>query len=532
MNKNWVTTLLSTVVVSGLTLAACSPDNAARKNDVKSGAESANAVSAAGFPIVKEPLKLKMFTRIAPSNGPFKDMPVFQDFEKMSNVQVEFIEAPTDGFAEKKNLLFASNELPDALYRAGLTPLEAIRYGSGGQLIPLEKLIETYAPNLKKLMDTYPEIRSAITTPEGHIYAIPGIVTVNAARTDKKWMNQAWLKKLNLKEPETTDDLYEVLKAFRDKDPNGNGKQDEIPMTARASAGSGLGLPVIDMMSGSFGLDKQLGYYINLENDKVQIWMGNDRNKELLMYLNKLYSEKLLDQELFSHKEAQYLAKQTAGNTGFFFDQTNNPFIAIADQYIGIPPVKGPHGDRLQSHAAPVPRDFGAFAITSVNKNPEATMRWIDYFYGDEGSTLLRFGRQGENYELREGIPYYTDAFLATGNQSKITPYAGGGAPHLISDKVASYINPPQVQEAQKKLDPFMPKVRYAAPMFDEQTAQKINVLRNDIDKYYEEQSTKFIAGALSFDKWGEFQATLKKMKIDELQKLYQDAYDNLKKQK
>ncbi|NOU72494.1 extracellular solute-binding protein [Paenibacillus sp. LMG 31458] len=528
MKRNWGTVLLSTLVVSSMALSACSSDTPSKEKEGTTKVDDVKTVSSAGFPIVKEPIKLKMFTRIAPTNGPFKDMPVFKDFEKMSNVQVEFIEAPTDGFPEKKNLLFASNELPDAMYRSGLTQLEAIKYGAGGQLIPLEKLIDSYAPNLKKLMETYPEIRSAITTPEGHIYAIPGIVTVNSARTDKRWMNQAWLKKLNLKEPETTDELYEVLKAFREKDPNGNGKQDELPMTARNDK-----LSVVTQMAGSFGLDLQFGYNINLDNDKVNIWMGSDRNKELLMYLNKLYSEKLLDQELFTQKEAQYLAKQGSGNTGFFFDQTNNPMLdtKVANQYMGIAPVKGPHGDRMQSNAAPVPRDFGAFAITPVNKYPEATMRWIDYFYSDEGSTLLRFGRKGENYELREGIPYYTDAFLATGNQSKITPYAGGGAPHLISEKVASYINPLQVQEAQKKLDPFMPKVKFAPPMFDEQTAQKINMLRNDIDKYYEEQSTKFIVGALNFDKWGEFQATLKKMKIDELQQLYQATYDNLKKQ-
>lgn len=525
MKRNWGSALLSTLIVSGITLSACNSETPGKSNGDPSGGDAATMVSSSGFPIVEEPLKLKMFTRVAPTNGPFKEMPVFQEYEQMSNIQVEFIEAPTDGFNEKKNLLFASNELPDAFFRSNITPLEAIRYGSGGQLIPLEELIENYAPNIKQLMDTYPEIRSAITTPEGHIYAIPGIVTVNAARTDKKWMNQAWLKKLNLKEPETTEELYEVLLAFRDQDPNGNGVQDEIPMTARG------GLSIVTAMAGSFGLDFQLGYNINLEDDQVKIWMGSDRNKDMLMYLNKLYSEKLLDQELFTQKEAQYLAKQGSGNTGFFFDQTNNAMMDVADQYIGIPPLEGPHGDRLQSGAAPVPRDFGAFAITSVNKYPEATLRWVDYFYSDEGSTLLRFGRLNDNYEMRDGIPYYTDAFLATNNQPKITPYAGGGAPHLISEEVASYINPPQVQEAQKKLDPFMPEVRYATPMFDEQTAQKINVLRNDIDKYYEEQSTKFIAGTLSFDKWEEFQATLKKMNMDELQRLYQDAYDNLKEQ-
>jgi putative aldouronate transport system substrate-binding protein len=66
--------------------------------------------------------------------------------------------------------------------------------------------------------------------------------------------------------------------------------------------------------------------------------------------------------------------------------------------------------------------------------------------------------------------------------------------------------------------------------MFDEQTAQEVNILRNDIDKYYEEQSTKFIVGALGFDKWEQFQSTLKKMRIEELEKIYQDAYDKMQK--
>ncbi|WP_059053970.1 extracellular solute-binding protein [Paenibacillus senegalimassiliensis] len=521
-HRNWGKAAISTMLVAALVLGGCGAGGDNKKSAAGGGSEV--VVSKEGFPIVQEPITLKMFTRIAPVNGPFKDMPVFQDYEKMSNVKVEFIEAPTDGFQEKKNLLFASNELPDVMFRSGITPLEAVRYGAGGQLIPLEDMIEEYAPNFNKLMEQYPEIRAAITTPEGHIYSLPGIVTLGSARTDKKWINKAWLEKLNLKEPETLDELYDVLVAFRDGDPNGNGQKDELPLTART------GLPIVVAMSGSYGLDLQFGYNINIVDDKVEIWMGNEKNKELLMYLNKLYKEKLLDPEIFSQTEAQFLAKQGTGNTGMFFDQTNNNFLPIADQYVGIAPPEGPYGDRLQSQGSPVPRDPGAFAITSVNKYPEVSLRWIDYFYTDEGSTLLRFGREGEHYEIVDGIPHYKPEFSTAETQPKLTPYAGGGAPHIISEYVASYINPPQVQEAQKKLDPYMPEVRYAAPMFDEETAQKVNMLRNDIDKYYEEQSTKFIAGALSFDKWDEFQATLKKMNLEELQQIYQEAYDKMEK--
>ncbi|MDO3408928.1 extracellular solute-binding protein [Saccharibacillus sp. CPCC 101409] len=523
MRRNWKKAAMSLTVIAAMTLGGCA--SGGDKDEASSkGETSGQTVSKEGFPIVEQPIKLQMFTRIAPVNGPFKDMPVFQDYEKTSNIQTEFIESPTDGFQEKKNLLFASNELPDVMYRSGISALEAVRYGSGGQLIPLEDMLADYAPNFSKLMDEYPEIRAAITTPEGHIYTLPGIVTLDAARTDKKWINKSWLDKLGLEEPQTIDELYDVLVAFRDGDPNGNGKKDELPMTARS------GLSIVPLMSGSYGLDQQFGYNINIADDKVEIWMGSERNKELLMFLNKLYAENLLDRDLFAHTEAQFLAKQGTGNTGMFFDQTNNNFLPIADQYVGIAPPEGPHGDRLQAQGAPVPRDAGAFAITSVNKYPEASLRWVDYFYTDEGSTLLRFGREGEHYEIVDGIPQYKPEYSTADTQPKLTPYAGGGAPHLISEYVASYINPPQVQEAQKKLDPYMPEIRYAAPMFDEATAQKVNMLRNDIDKYYEEQSTKFIAGALSFDKWDEFQSTLKKMNIEELQQIYQDAYDKMEK--
>jgi putative aldouronate transport system substrate-binding protein len=530
MRKTWGKYTLATMIVTSLIASGCSNGGNEGGNEGNTGGANGSGsaetgVKADGFPIVEAPITLKMFTRVAPVNGPFKDMPVFQDYEKLSNIKVEFIETPTDGFAEKKNLLFASNELPDAIYRSGLSQLESIRYGTAGQLIPLEGLIEQYAPNLKSLLEQYPEIRAGITTPEGHIYAIPGIVTLGSARTDKRWINQSWLDKLGLEMPTTTDELYDVLVAFRDGDANGNGQADELPMTAR------VGMPIVNHMAGAFGLDSQLGYNINLENDKVDIWSGNERHKELLMYLNKLYKEKLIDQEIFSHTEAQFLAKQGTGNTGYFFDQTNNNFLSIQDQYVGIAPPEGPHGDRLHSQIGPVGRDYGAFAITSVNKHPEATMRWIDYFYGDEGSTLLRFGREGEHYELKDGMPYYTEEFLSViENQAKITPYAGGGAPHIISDKVASFINPPQVQQAFEALEPYLPEIRYAPPLFDEATAQEVNVLRNDIDKYIEEQSTKFIAGALSFDKWEEFQSTLEKMNIAKLETLYQEAYDKMDK--
>lgn len=80
---------------------------------------------------------------------------------------------------------------------------------------------------------------TAITAPDGNIYALPSINDCyHCSMAQKMWIYKPWLDKLGLDVPTTTDELYTVLKAFKDKDPNGNGKADEVPLTG-APRGSG-----------------------------------------------------------------------------------------------------------------------------------------------------------------------------------------------------------------------------------------------------------------------------------------------------
>src|SRR5690606_41257130 len=81
-----------------------------------------------GFPIVDEEITLNFFARKSPPNGPYKDMLVFQEYEKMTNMKIVWDDVPQDGFTERKNLQFSSKKLPDAFYKASITQLEAIKY--------------------------------------------------------------------------------------------------------------------------------------------------------------------------------------------------------------------------------------------------------------------------------------------------------------------------------------------------------------------------------------------------------------------
>ncbi len=166
----------------------------------------------------------------------------------------------------------------------------------------------------KKMLEENPDVKRSITTVDGHIYSLPRVSVGSTSIWYKGpiWYNGKWLEALDVKElPETTDEFYELLVRFRDEDPNGNGEADEIPM--------------IDVnmdstrhwMLGAFGM-KEWG--IEEQNGKVRYTPITEEYKSYLTYMNKLYSQKLLDSETFSQADEQKKAKGQNNRVGAFPD--------------------------------------------------------------------------------------------------------------------------------------------------------------------------------------------------------------------
>lgn len=74
---------------------------------------------------------------------------------------------------------------------------------------------------------------------DGHIYALPLIIDEPRAFVPSRlWLNGDWMESLGIMtEPTTTDELYELLKRFKNEDPNKNGKNDEIPISSEKLGG-------------------------------------------------------------------------------------------------------------------------------------------------------------------------------------------------------------------------------------------------------------------------------------------------------
>ncbi len=151
--------------------------------------------------------------------------------EEKTNVHVQWDLVPEEDMQSKLNVMLSSGDIPDIIFGA-VNPSQLLLYGSQGIFVRLNELIAEHGPRATKLMDVQPVVRDVITAPDGSIYAMPGFgECYHCTMSQKLWLYQPWLEQLGLEIPETTDELEEVLKAFKDQDPNGNGDADEIPLS-------------------------------------------------------------------------------------------------------------------------------------------------------------------------------------------------------------------------------------------------------------------------------------------------------------
>lgn len=239
--------------------------------------------------------------------------------EEKTNVHINWKNFTKDVFVEKRNLAVASGDLPDAIFNADYSDYELLKLAKDGAIVPLNDLIENNMPNFKKVLEEAPEYKSMITAPDGNIYAFPWIEELGSSKEriqavdSMPWINVEWLKKLGLDMPKTTEELKEVLIAFKTKDPNGNGKADEIPLSFINKPGA----EDLAFLFASFGLGENPDHAVVSNDGKVIFTAAQEDYKEAVSFINELYKEGLIDIEAYTQDWSTYLAKERIRNTDF-----------------------------------------------------------------------------------------------------------------------------------------------------------------------------------------------------------------------
>lgn len=493
--------------------------------------------NAEGYPIVNTPVKMKMAGVRHPFHGPWEEMDMFKYMEEITNIQYEFEAVPSAGWQERKNLMFASLDLPDVFFASTFTQNELMRYGAREKLLmPLNDLIDKYAPNLVKLMEESPEIRKSITSYDGNIYSFPGLNMFPVATITTAWVNYKWLDALGVQKlPETTEELYDLLVRFRDEDPDGNGQKDSYPLV------SSLEEPLL----AAFGHIPEENFEV--KNDQVIFTPVQEGYKEYLKYSQRLYREGLIDQEAFTQTPQQIQAKGKENKVGLqTMSVPDNVFTAPTNEesvkYPILPALTSPvNSEKIYKRKSGI--NVGAAALSVNNPYPEAMVRWIDHFYSVDGSRLGLYGLEGVMWEFvdkeKGTVRYMTENIEPTGLahgqfRGRLTPAVGVVPPLNNSQEIyLSFVGDTLVihrnDEVIEKLDPHavvgFPIVNYDATEF-----LALDRLSADINSFVSEHRVKFITGTDSIDdQWGAYVDQLKNLGYEELVDVKQAAYDRWK---
>lgn len=207
-------------------------------------------------------------------------LPMFKQIEEKCNVNFVW-DAVESGYSEKKAVVLASNDLPDIFF-AGLTSDDIV--ANPELFVDMSTLLD-YAPNVKNMFEEVPLTKYVSTYGDNGILSLPQVTGFNPRSWEVMMINKTWLDKLGLEVPTTLDELEEVLKAFKEQDPNGNGKADEIPMDWPCEYGHG---PYC--LTGAYGLADDKGKII-LKDGVVDFLYTTEEYKNVTAWLHKLYAQ-------------------------------------------------------------------------------------------------------------------------------------------------------------------------------------------------------------------------------------------------
>ncbi len=397
-------------------------------------------------------------------------------------------------------------------------------HGEAGAFIDLEPLVKQYAPTIKKYLLDNEEARMLLVSNSGKMFAVAQMAAIKAKTGFL--VRKDWMDKLNLKVPVTPDDWVKMLRAFRDGDPNGNGRADEIPFFVRT---------VLDDMW-SWGTAYNAETYREnewaLRDGKFVYGATEPQFKEFLTFVHGLYTERLLDQEYLTRPSTfrdDALKNNIGGSTHDWFASTYTRVVKYQKDVpgmalLGVAPPSIPGRSkpytRIQMETVREP----GWAISVKNKHPVETLKFMEFVFSDEGMMLFNFGIPEKHYNPTSN--QYLDIILKDpdGLSEAINKLGSGNFPYRQHPDYERQFGTAEAHTARMLYEsvilPVFPPMRFA-----EKDTLRVADLREACRTYRDEMVNKFIVGTEPLEKFDAFVAQLRKIGAAELETLYADAY-------
>lgn len=484
-----------------------------------------------------------------------------QLLEKECNVDIQFMLLPTSlEDAKSKLALMASSgeKLPDVVCMQ-LTNLEVAEYGSKGVFQALNDYIgdASKTPNFNAIdEETRNAIVQAITSPDGNIYTLADYSPEDYNLTPYRcWINKTWLDNLGLETPTTTDELKAVLEAFATQDPNGNGIQDEIPLTGATSAVWGGFTPYYLMNSFIFYNANMAnnGLALDADGKTVIAPFTTDEWKQGLEYMNSLSEEGFLDPSMFTMDSTQFTAMLDqnpnavgcvcAGGWGYWTGSLDSENF---QDFELLAPLAGPEGTAYAATYQYTPNLY--WNVTKDCEDVDLAMQAGDLLYRQDVSYTTRYGEENVDWSTDEAVTsekvgLYQDMLgipckiaILDNQWSKVqNKHWYGACPHYLSTD--DYRGLDSMQNGDDNRNAVLRSTSYsmyyeAHPQlmpslnYTEEEAEGISGIATDVTTYVSSSMAEFITGNRPLSDWDNYREELDNMGLQQMIEKAQAAYD------
>jgi putative aldouronate transport system substrate-binding protein len=506
--------LMSVVLSMGLVLGACSNNGntPAPSSSTEPGASTAPS----------EGLKQQTFTFLNYSNPswPYDANWKIWDYIKEATGVTLDIQLPSGNLLEDAlSLAIASGDMPDLMWSQ--VKATSDKFGQQGALVNILDYVDEM-PNFKAWMEQYPTETQNVLSADGKMYVFPNAGIGESNR--RTWMyREDVFKKHNLTTPETWDELYETLKTLKAAYP------DSYPLTVR----NGL----------RYFMDFGAGFNVStdVEKNKASVYFDSasgewkyapiqDEYKAMLTYFNKFYQEELIPKDFLTidtkmwqdivSTDRAFITLDYMGRIDFFnaaLRQENPEFT----MNFMAPPAGWEGGPRKNAYTQVSEEGF---MISSKSSKIKEIVKFIDFFYSEEGKQLVSWGKEGDTYSGNAFTTKYADI----ADLRKQTGLSTDGTYTWFDFDSHISVSSPELKAAYEQA-PNYDSDKKISLTFTPEEQQVLSTKGDSLNGNRDENFAKFIIGTRSFSEWDKFVEEQKNLSYEEILTIYKTAHERSK---
>jgi putative aldouronate transport system substrate-binding protein len=356
------------------------------------------------------PITISVFSMAAMQQPP-SDNKIYKWIEE--NLHVTFSWDILVGEKDQKiGVMIAGGDYPDLLH------VDSSKFYESGALVPLDDLVEQYAPSIKR---HYAEAWEKMREDDGHVYVLP-VWGVLEGRDQSPWYGDSalWVQKEVLKEAgypkiETVDEYFDLLIWYKERHPTIN----DMPTVA---------FTILTYDWRSFCLINPPNFLAGFPNDgngtvdpvtrQYKVFLYQDISKRWFKKLNEMNALGLIDRTCFVDNYDQYLSKLSSGRVLGMHDQTwqfQAAEYSLENQgmynrtYAPLPIVFD-KSIRPRYRNRKLPNIGQGIGISVKAKDPVRIIRFLDAQLSEDAQRVFNWGVEGEDWQYdEEGKPYRTE---------------------------------------------------------------------------------------------------------------------------